>query len=73
MAASQDSSYTFSTAILTLPAIKEIPDSFHDELDFFPASAAKIALSCKISSQDTVKDSKVCSDGKVMFYALEIV
>ena len=48
-------------------------DSFHDELDFFPASAAKIALSSKISSQDTMTDSKVRSDGRIVFYALEIV
>jgi hypothetical protein len=36
-------------------------------------TSAKIALSCKISSQDTMTDSKVRSDGRIVFYALEIV
>ena len=37
-------------------------------------TSAKIAaLSCKISSQDTMTDSKVRSESRIVFYALEKV
>ena len=48
-------------------------DSIYNELKKITVTSAKIALSCKISSQDTVTDSKVRSDGRIVFYALEIV
>ena len=48
-------------------------DSIYNELKKITVTSAKIALSCKISSQDTMTDSKVCSDGRIVFYALEIV
>ena len=48
-------------------------DSIYNELKKNTVTSAKIALSCKISSQDTMTDSKVRSDGRIVFYALEIV
>ena len=48
-------------------------DSIYNELKKITVTSAKIALSCKISSQDTMTDSKVRSDGRIVFYALEIV
>jgi len=48
-------------------------DSIYNELKKITVTSAKIALLCKISSQDTMTDSKVRSDGRIVFYALEIV
>ena len=50
-----------------------VSDSIYNELKKITSNSAKIALSCKISSQDTMTDSKVRSDGRIVFYALEIV
>ena len=52
---------------------KSTTDSIYNELKKITVTSAKIALSCKISSQDTMTDSKVRSDGRIVFYALEIV
>ena len=48
-------------------------DSIYNELKKNTVTSAKIALSCKISSQDTMTDSKVHSDSIIVFYALELV
>ena len=48
-------------------------DSIYNELKKNTVTSAKIALSCKISSQDTMTDSKVRSDSIIVFYALELV
>ena len=50
-----------------------LQDSIYNELKKNTVTSAKIALSCKISSQDTMTDSKVRSDSIIVFYALELV
>ena len=57
----------------TLDPAVQVVDSIYNELKKNTVTSAKIALACKISSQGTMTDSKVRSDGRIVFYALEIV
>ena len=65
----------FSRTTGTAPQVTSVRtvDSIYNELKKITVTSAKIALLCKISSQDTMTDSKVRSDGRIVFYALEIV